>query len=187
MHPVYVCELKGRAEREGGREKKSSRSLSPLSPRSLSPLSLSHPVRSTVADDLQEIARKEMRDMIERLLMEAELLSELPKLEIYGKTIDGIKEMLNFLLKNPETGIAFTTFIGKKLGFQRQAQPLSSFHAMQVDYFEMLMTKIRIKNEIIKSVSKFKCIHKVVNYKQMSIIVSIEFCPDNKNLNCNCM
>merc|ERR1712079_25653 len=39
--------------------------------------------------DLQEIARKEMLEMIERLLMEAELLDELSKLDVYGKTIDG--------------------------------------------------------------------------------------------------
>jgi hypothetical protein len=54
--------------------------------------------------DLQEIARREMLEMIERLLLEADLEKELPKLEVYGKTIDGIKEFLNFLLMNPETG-----------------------------------------------------------------------------------
>lgn len=42
--------------------------------------------------------------MIERLLLEADLEAELPKLEVYGKTIDGIKELLNFLLMDPVTG-----------------------------------------------------------------------------------
>lgn len=54
--------------------------------------------------DLQELARKEMLDMIERLLLEADLENQLPKLDIYGKTIDGIKEMLKFLLMDPNTG-----------------------------------------------------------------------------------
>jgi hypothetical protein len=58
----------------------------------------------SVPGDLQEIARREMLEMIERLLLEADLEKELPKLEVYGKTIDGIKEFLNFLLMNPETG-----------------------------------------------------------------------------------
>jgi hypothetical protein len=60
----------------------------------------------SVKGDLQEIARREMLEMIERLLLEADLEKELPKLEVYGKTIDGIKEFLNFLLMNPETGEA---------------------------------------------------------------------------------
>ena len=42
--------------------------------------------------------------MIERLLLEADLEAELPKLEVYGKTIDGIKELLSFLLMDPVTG-----------------------------------------------------------------------------------
>merc|ERR1740128_894839 len=57
-------------------------------------------------DELQEMARKEMIEMISRLLMEADLEGEIPKLEVYGKTIDGIKELLNFLLKDPVTGKA---------------------------------------------------------------------------------
>ena len=59
---------------------------------------------SLLSGDLQEIARREMLEMIERLLLEADLEKELPKLEVYGKTIDGIKEFLNFLLQNAETG-----------------------------------------------------------------------------------
>ena len=50
------------------------------------------------------MARKEMIEMIERLLLEADLEGEVSKLEVYGKTIDGIKELLNFLLKDPVTG-----------------------------------------------------------------------------------
>jgi hypothetical protein len=61
----------------------------------------------SVSGDLQEIARREMLEMIERLLLEADLEKELPKLEVYGKTIDGIKEFLNFLLMNPETGKSY--------------------------------------------------------------------------------
>jgi hypothetical protein len=45
-----------------------------------------------------------MLEMIERLLLEADLEKELPKLEVFGKTIDGIKEFLSFLLMNPDTG-----------------------------------------------------------------------------------
>jgi len=54
--------------------------------------------------DLQELARKEMLDLIERLLLEADLESEIPKLDVYGKTIDGIKELLKYLLLDPNTG-----------------------------------------------------------------------------------
>ena len=46
-----------------------------------------------------------MIEMISRLLMEADLETEIPKLDVYGKTIDGIKELLNFLLMDPVTGI----------------------------------------------------------------------------------
>merc|ERR1719422_1178234 len=56
--------------------------------------------------DLQELARREMLDMIERLLLEADLEDQLPKLEGYGKTIDGIKDLLRFLLSEPSTGRA---------------------------------------------------------------------------------
>lgn len=45
-----------------------------------------------------------MVDMIERLLTEAELPDELSKLSVYGRTIDGIRDMLSFLLRNPDTG-----------------------------------------------------------------------------------
>jgi len=54
--------------------------------------------------DLQELARKEMLDLIERLLLEADLESEVPKLDVYGKTIDGIKDLLKYLLLDPNTG-----------------------------------------------------------------------------------
>ena len=42
--------------------------------------------------------------MIERLLLEADLEDQLPKLEVYGKTIDGIKELLRYLLGDPSAG-----------------------------------------------------------------------------------
>ena len=45
-----------------------------------------------------------MLDLIERLLLEADLESEVPKLDVYGKTIDGIKDLLKYLLLDPNTG-----------------------------------------------------------------------------------
>lgn len=57
-----------------------------------------------VLDDLQELARKEILDLIERLLLEADLDSELSKLEVYGKNLDGIKDFLKHLLLDPNTG-----------------------------------------------------------------------------------
>ena len=42
--------------------------------------------------------------MIERLLLEADLDSELSKLDVYGKTIDGLKDFLKHLLLDPNTG-----------------------------------------------------------------------------------
>jgi len=57
-------------------------------------------------DDLQELARKEMLELIERLLLEADLDSELSKLDVYGKNIDGIKDFLKHLLLDPNTGKA---------------------------------------------------------------------------------
>merc|ERR1719270_2856569 len=52
-------------------------------------------------DDLQE-----MLELIERLLLEADLDSELSKLDVYGKNIDGIKDFLKHLLLDPNTGKA---------------------------------------------------------------------------------
>lgn len=46
-----------------------------------------------------------MLDLIERLLLEADLENEIPKLDVYGKTIDGIKDLLKYLLMDPNTGI----------------------------------------------------------------------------------
>merc|ERR1719422_3074506 len=57
-------------------------------------------------DDLQELARKEMLELIESLLLEADLDSELSKLDVYGKNIDGIKDFLKHLLLDPNTGKA---------------------------------------------------------------------------------
>jgi hypothetical protein len=45
-----------------------------------------------------------MLDMIERLLNEAELPGELSKLPVYGRTLEGIKELLHHLLAHPDTG-----------------------------------------------------------------------------------
>jgi len=47
-----------------------------------------------------------MLDLIERLLLEADLENEIPKLDVYGKTIDGIKDLLKYLLLDPNTGKA---------------------------------------------------------------------------------
>ena len=61
-------------------------------------------VQLAVAGDLQELARRELLDLIERLLLEADLDSEVAKLDVYGKTIDGIKDFLKHLLLDPSTG-----------------------------------------------------------------------------------
>ena len=45
-----------------------------------------------------------MLELIERLLLEADLDSELSKLDVYGKNIDGIKDFLKHLLLDPNTG-----------------------------------------------------------------------------------
>ena len=45
-----------------------------------------------------------MLELIERLLLEADLDSELSKLDVYGKTIDGLKDFLKHLLLDPNTG-----------------------------------------------------------------------------------
>ena len=54
--------------------------------------------------DLQDLARKGMLDMIERLLNEAELPGELSKLSVYGRSLEGLKELLTHLLSHPDTG-----------------------------------------------------------------------------------
>ena len=64
-----------------------------------------------ISDDLQELARKEILDLIERLLLEADLDSELPKLEVYGKNLDGIKDFLKHLLIDQNTGIKSKDFL----------------------------------------------------------------------------
>ena len=45
-----------------------------------------------------------MLDLIERLLLEADLDSEISKLDVYGKNIDGLKDFLKHLLLDPNTG-----------------------------------------------------------------------------------
>ena len=45
-----------------------------------------------------------MRDMIECLLNEAELPGELSKLSVYGRSLEGLKELLTHLLSHPDTG-----------------------------------------------------------------------------------
>ena len=45
-----------------------------------------------------------MLELIERLLLEADLDSEISKLDVYGKTIDGLKDFLKHLLLDPNTG-----------------------------------------------------------------------------------
>ena len=44
--------------------------------------------RFKCSGDLQELARREMLDMIERLLLEADLEDQLPKLEVIVINID---------------------------------------------------------------------------------------------------
>lgn len=57
-------------------------------------------------DSIQDIAKKELMEMIERLLLEAELPEEISKLGAYGSNLEGIKEMLNHLLSDSSTGKA---------------------------------------------------------------------------------
>lgn len=54
--------------------------------------------------ELQDMARENMLEMIRRLLIEAELPDEMRKLDVYGRSIQGIKELLNHLLNDPHTG-----------------------------------------------------------------------------------
>ncbi|TRY61422.1 hypothetical protein TCAL_14991 [Tigriopus californicus] len=54
--------------------------------------------------ELQDMARENMLEMIRRLLIEAELPDEMRKLDVYGRSIQGIKELLNHLLSDPHTG-----------------------------------------------------------------------------------
>ena len=44
------------------------------------------------------------------MLLEADLDSELSKLDVYGKTIDGLKDFLKHLLLDPNTGNAGLVF-----------------------------------------------------------------------------
>ena len=60
-----------------------------------------------IIGDLQELARNEMIEMVKRLLLEADLDDQISKLSVFGKTIEGIKEFLNFLLKDSTTGKVF--------------------------------------------------------------------------------
>ena len=59
--------------------------------------------------------------MIERLLLEADLDSELSKLDVYGKTIDGLKDFLKHLLLDPNTGKAGLRFLYVNLGLERRS------------------------------------------------------------------
>ena len=44
-----------------------------------------------------------MTDMLKRLLLEADLPDEMNKLNVYGRSLDGLKELLNHLLRDPHT------------------------------------------------------------------------------------
>ena len=55
---------------------------------------------------MQEMARKEMMSMLERLLIEADLPDEVTKLGAYGANMDSIKEFLNNLFTDPKTSSA---------------------------------------------------------------------------------
>ena len=55
---------------------------------------------------MQEMARKEMLNMLERLLFEADLPDEVSKLGAYGSNMEGIKEFLKNLFSDPKTSSA---------------------------------------------------------------------------------
>ena len=57
-------------------------------------------------DQMQEMARKEMMNMLERLLIEADLPDEVAKLSAYGSNMDSIKELLKNLFTDPKTSSA---------------------------------------------------------------------------------
>ena len=79
----------------------------------------------TFVGDLQELARNEMIEMMKRILLEADLEDEISKLGVFGKTIEGIKEFLAFLLKDPQTGwIFFSLFLLFKIQFRILYVPL---------------------------------------------------------------
>ena len=55
------------------------------------------------------------------MLLEADLDSELSKLDVYGKTIDGLKDFLKHLLLDPNTGKAGLRFLYVNLGLERRS------------------------------------------------------------------
>ena len=109
------------------------------------------PSQLTFPGDLQELARREMLEMIERLLLEADLEDQLPKLEVYGKTIDGIKELLRFLLMDPSTGKIKTagrlTSIISGRALKRQVAFLFDFE--EIEHTTVLGLTLQV--EILKS------------------------------------
>ena len=55
---------------------------------------------------MQEVARQEMLNMLEQLLLEADLPDEVAKLNAYGANMESIKEFLKNLFSDPKLSAA---------------------------------------------------------------------------------
>lgn len=54
---------------------------------------------------MKDLARQNLLNMINRLLSEADLHEEVgSKMDVYGRSINGIRDMINMLLTDPRTG-----------------------------------------------------------------------------------
>ena len=65
-----------------------------------------YPYLKHFSDQMQDLARKEMLNMLERLLLEADLPDEVAKLSAYGSNMEGIKELLKNMFSDPKTSSA---------------------------------------------------------------------------------
>ncbi len=62
-------------------------------------LGINYCLLSFSAEELQDLARKKMMEMVERILVEADLPDEVSKLDSYGRTLPGLRELLGLLMK----------------------------------------------------------------------------------------
>eukprot|EP00096_Caligus_rogercresseyi_P007094 TRINITY_DN2449_c0_g1_i2.p1 TRINITY_DN2449_c0_g1~~TRINITY_DN2449_c0_g1_i2.p1 ORF type:complete len:654 (+),score=142.93 TRINITY_DN2449_c0_g1_i2:291-1964(+) len=69
-------------------------------------------------DEIQNASKDEILQLLERILQEAELQGEIPKLAVYGKSYEGIKELLDILLSNNSTRSALKRQIAFLFNFE---------------------------------------------------------------------
>uniref|UniRef100_A0A0K2UBC5 Uncharacterized protein n=1 Tax=Lepeophtheirus salmonis TaxID=72036 RepID=A0A0K2UBC5_LEPSM len=69
-------------------------------------------------ESIQSTSKEEIINLLERLLQEAELQSEVPKLAVYGKSFEGIKELLDILLSNESTRSALKRQVAFLFNFE---------------------------------------------------------------------